>query len=115
MDGYVLTDKLTPRQFSEMIDLDIDTTKLLYSVYAAENADYSKLITNMNDYSVPIIDMFMFVYDLKSDGYVQLDGELGDSIDDLYAKLIRPAAMIWLPRLQPIILSCRCCLCSLLF
>ena len=87
MDGYVLTDKLTPRQFSEMIDLDIDTTKLLYSVYAAENADYSKLITNMNDYSVPIIDMFMFVYDLKSDGYVQLDGELGDSIDDLYAKL----------------------------
>jgi predicted RND superfamily exporter protein len=87
MDGYVLTDKLTPRQFSEMIDLDIDTTKLLYSVYAAENADYSKLITNMNDYSVPIIDMFMFVYDLKSDGYVQLDGELGDSIDDLYAQL----------------------------
>ena len=87
MDGYVLTDKLTPRQFSEMIDLDIDTTKLLYSVYAAENADYSQLITNMNDYGVPIIDMFMFVYDLKSDGYVKLDGELGDSIDDLYAQL----------------------------
>lgn len=87
MDGYVLTDKLTPRQFSEMIDLDIDTTKLLYSVYAAENADYSQLITNMNDYGVPIIDMFMFVYDLKSDGYVRLDGELGDNIDDLYAQL----------------------------
>lgn len=87
MDGYVLTDKLTPRQFSEMIDLDIDTTKLLYSVYAAENADYSQLITNMNDYGVPIIDMFMFVYDLKSDGYVKLDGELGDNIDDLYAQL----------------------------
>ena len=87
MDGYVLTDKLTPRQFSEMIDLDIDTAKLLYSVYAAENADYSQLITNMNDYGVPIIDMFMFVYDLKSDGYVKLDGELGDNIDDLYAQL----------------------------
>lgn len=86
-DGYVLTDKLTPRQFSEMIDLDIDTTKLLYSVYAAENEDYSKLITNMSDYSVPIIDMFMFVYDLKEDGYVKLDGELGDTIDDLYTQL----------------------------
>lgn len=86
-DGYMLTDKLTPRMFSEMTDLDIDTVRLLYTVYAAENEDYSKLITSMSDYGVPIIDMFMFIYDLKDDGYVELDGELGEEIDDLYTQL----------------------------
>jgi len=75
-DGYVLTDKLTPRQFPEMIDLDIDTTKLLYSVYAAENEDYSKLITNMSDYSVPIIDALYRQIHIHQHAGVILPGEL---------------------------------------
>lgn len=86
-DGYVLTDKLTPRQFSELTDIDINLTKLLYSAYAAENEDYSKLITNMTDFSVPIIDMFMFAYDLKEDGYVKLDEDVEADLDDMYIQL----------------------------
>ena len=86
-DGFVLTDKLTPRQFSELMDIDIETSKLLYTIYAADNEDYSKLITNLNDFSVPIIDMFMFVYDLKQDGYVKFDDDLSRDFDDLYLKL----------------------------
>lgn len=86
-DGYVLTDKITPRQFSELMDIDIETAKLLYSLYAADNEDYSKLITNLNDFGVPIIDMFMFVYDLKQDGYVKFDDELSNDLDDLYIQL----------------------------
>ena len=87
-DGYVLTDKLTPRQFSELMDVDIKTSKLLYSIYAADNEDYSKLITNLNDFKVPIIDMFMFVYDLKEDGYVHFDDELNEDLDDMYHQLM---------------------------
>ncbi len=86
-DGYVLTDKLTPRQFSELADIDIDTTKLLYGLYAADNEDYSKLISNLNDFGVPLIDMFTFVHDLKQDGYVHLDDDLAKDIDDLYSQL----------------------------
>lgn len=86
-DGFVLTDKLTPRQFSELMDIDIDTAKLLYTVYAADKEDYSKLITNLNDFGVPIIDMFMFVYDLKQDGYVKFDDDLSQELDDLYVQL----------------------------
>ena len=86
-DGYVLTDKLTPRQFGELADIDIELTKALYGVYAAENDDYGKLAGNLENYSVPLIDMFMFVYDLKDDGYVTLDGELGDELDDMYVQL----------------------------
>lgn len=86
-DGYVLTDKVTPRQFSEMMDLDIETSKLLYTLYATDNEDYSKLITNLNDFGVPIIDMFMFIYDLKTDGYVHFEDELSKEFDDLYLQL----------------------------
>ena len=86
-DGYVLTDKLTPRQFSELTDVDIDTVKLLYTLYATDNEDYSRLISNMNDFSVPLIDMFTFVYNLKQDGYVHFDTDLSKDLDDLYAQL----------------------------
>lgn len=86
-DGYVLSDKLSPRQFSELTDIDIETSKLLYSVYAADNEDYSKLITNLNGFQVPLIDMFMFVHDLKDDGYVHFDKEQADELDDLYLQL----------------------------
>ena len=36
MDGHTLTDALTPRQFSEMTDLDYELVCLLYTAYAAE-------------------------------------------------------------------------------
>ncbi|MGN1059953.1 MAG: MMPL family transporter, partial [Clostridia bacterium] len=86
-DGYVLTDRLTPRQFSELTDIDIETAKLLYTVYAADHEDYSKLMTNLNDFGVPILDMFEFVYDLKEDGYVHFDDELTADLDNLYLQL----------------------------
>lgn len=67
----------SPHASRRLADIDIELTKVLYGVYAAENDDYGKLAGNLENYSVPLIDMFMFVYDLKDDGYVTLDGELG--------------------------------------
>ncbi len=86
-DGYVLCDKLTPRQFAELTGIDIDVSRLLYTVYAADNKEYSKLVGNLENFGVPLLDMFMFVYDLKQDGYVNLDDDLSDQLDDLYVKL----------------------------
>ena len=40
MDGYMLTDKLNPRQFAELIDLDIEVADMLYSAYALDQSDY---------------------------------------------------------------------------
>ena len=36
MGGYMLTDRLTPRQFSELTDLDYEVAELLYAAYAAD-------------------------------------------------------------------------------
>ena len=86
-DGYVLTDKLTPRQFAELTDIDIELSKLVYAAYAADDEDYGRLAGNIENYGVPLIDMFSFVYDMKEDGYVQFDADLEKDLDDLYLQL----------------------------
>lgn len=87
MDGYTLTDAMTPRQFSEMTDLDYDLVCLLYTAYAAEGEEYGRIVGGLNDYAVPLMDMFFFAYDKAEEGYVNLDGEQQADLDDLYQQL----------------------------
>lgn len=72
MDGYMLADKLTPRQFSELAGLDYEMAQV---VYAAEQGDYGKLMGNIASYKVPLIDMFLFVCEQADAGIIQLDAE----------------------------------------
>lgn len=87
MDGYVLTDKLTPRQFAEMTDLDIEVSRLLYSAYAVNQETYGQLVSGLDSYGVPLIDMFLFVYDQMEEGYVTLDEDMTETIEDLHVQL----------------------------
>ena len=83
MDGYVLTDKLTPRQFSELADLDFEVAKILYAAYAVSEENYGEVVNGLESYSVPLIDMFLFTYDEVEKGYVTLDDELMDTLNEL--------------------------------
>lgn len=87
MDGYCLTDKLTPRQFSELIDLDYEVAELIYAAYAVNDEDYAKVVNGLPEYKVSLIDMFMFVYEEVEEGYVTLDDELQDTLDDAYRQM----------------------------
>jgi predicted RND superfamily exporter protein len=87
LDGYCLTDKLTPRQFSELIDLDYEVAELVYAAYAVNDEDYAKVVNGLPEYKVSLIDMFMFVYDEVEEGYVTLDDELQDTLDDAYRQM----------------------------
>ena len=87
MDGYNLTDKLTPRQFSELIDLDYEVAELIYTAYAVSDEDYAKVVNGLSDYQVPLIDMFMFVYDEVEEGYVTLEADLQETLDDAYKQM----------------------------
>lgn len=60
MGGYKLTDSLTPRQLSELMGLDIEVTQLLYSYYAVEQDQYGGIL-NLDEYAVPLFDMFIFL------------------------------------------------------
>ncbi len=88
MDGYVLTDKLTPRQFAEMTDLDVEVARLLYSAYAVDQETYGQLVSGVDQYGVPLIDMFLFLYDQMEEGYVTLDADMTETIEDLHTQLV---------------------------
>ena len=86
-DDYMLTDKLNPRQFAELADLDIEIVQILYTAYAYNEEQYGPVFTGIDDYEVPIIDMFLFLYDQYQEGYVTLDADLDDKLTTLYDTL----------------------------
>lgn len=86
-DDYVLTDKLSPRQFAELTDIDLEVVDVLYMAYAYNQEQYGPVFTGIDEYDVPIIDMFLFLYDQYQQGYVTLDSDLDDKLTTLYDTL----------------------------
>ena len=87
MDGYMLTDKLTARDFSELLELDYEVAELLYMAYAVNDENYAKIVNGLSAYSVPLIDMFMFLYDEVDEGYVTLDDDMMDTLEEAHTKM----------------------------
>ncbi len=87
MDGYMLTDSLSPRQLSELLDIDYEAVKLLYGAYAADQGDYGKIVSGLDDYSIPLIDMVFFIYDQKEAGFLTLDADMDSMLDDMHEQL----------------------------
>lgn len=87
-DDYTLTQSLTPRQFSEMVDIDYELVEFLYTAYAVDHEDYGRVVRGVDSYSVPLMDMFLFLCDQKDAGYVELDEELDEELDDLHQQLL---------------------------
>ena len=87
MDGYVLTRLLSPREFAELIDMDIEVADLLYSAYAVDDSNYGALLGGLNEYKVPLIDMFLFIYDQKERGNITLEEDLEETMADAYSQI----------------------------
>lgn len=87
MDGYMLADALSPREFSELANLDYEVAKVLYSAYAVKYDQYGELINGIGNYKVPLFDMFMFLKGEMDDGNVYLNGDVQETLDDLFDQL----------------------------
>lgn len=87
VDGYKLADALTPRQMSELAGLDYEVAEALYAAYAVDQNEYGKLISGLGDYRVPLFDMFMFLQREMKDGNITLDGDIQETLDDLFEQL----------------------------
>ncbi len=89
MDGYRLTDAITPRQMSELIGLDYEVVQVLYSGYAVEHDQYGEIISGLAEYKVPLFDMIIFLKDQMEARNISLDtgsiGGMGDmgGMDDM--------------------------------
>lgn len=86
-DGRMLTDEMTPRQFSELAGVDIELARLLYQAYGLSVEEYGAIFQDPDDYSVPLIDVFEFLLEQKDKGVVSLTGEQADQVEDLQEQL----------------------------
>ena len=73
MDGYMLTSALTPRQFAELTELDFEVARALYASYAANRDDYGQIVTNLDNYRIPLIDFFDYLIDKRDEVVLSLD------------------------------------------
>ena len=86
--GYYLTDKLTPRQFSKMMDLTYEEACILYAAYTADQEDnYGPIVGGIDSYTVSAMDMILFIYEEKEKGYVTLDEQDEQDINDAYRQI----------------------------
>lgn len=79
MDGYVLTDSLSPRDFSELVGLDYEVAQALYTAYAVSESQYGDMLGGLENYEIPLYDLFMFLKGTMDDMNISLDGIMGDS------------------------------------
>ena len=86
--GYKLADKLSPREFSELIKLDYETAEFLYATFAIHSESYDKLISGVSKYRVPLIDMLLYVSEKADEGYFELDSEQAERLDDARAQML---------------------------
>ena len=70
INGYTLAQKLTPREFASIADLDYEMAALVYGMYALEQEKIGVIINDLDSYGVPLIDMFSFVY---QSGWIEID------------------------------------------
>lgn len=75
MDGYMLADKLNPRQFAELAGLDYELAQVVFAAYAAEQEEYGKALSSLATYRVPLIDMMLFVCDQLDSGIITLEDD----------------------------------------
>ena len=87
MDGYMLTDKLTARDFSELLEVDYEIAEMLYMAYAVNNENYGKVVNGLSTYSVPLIDIFMFLYDEADEGYITLEDDMMHTLEEAHTQM----------------------------
>ena len=86
--GYKLADKLSPRQFAELLKIDYETAEFLYAAYAVKAESYDKLISGISKYNVPLIDILLYISEKVDDGYITLEGEQADTLADAKAQML---------------------------
>lgn len=86
-DGYALADAVSPRQMAELMDIDYEVAKLIYTAYATDQDQYGKILNGLDNYKVPLYDMFKFIEREMDDGNITLDDETQQDLDDTFDDL----------------------------
>ena len=89
LEGHTLTETMTPRELSELLDMDYEIIQMMYAAYAAEHDQYGVVLGGLEEYEIPMFDMFIFLKDQMESMNISLeDAGTGDmSMDDMFSML----------------------------
>lgn len=94
MDGYMLTDSVTPRQLSELVGLDYEVAEVLYGAYAMEHNQYGEILSGIEEYGVPLFDMFIYLKNELDERNITFeDGDMA-MISELFTQLEKAEAQL---------------------
>ena len=82
-EGRMLTDRYNLRMFAELLDISAEQARLLFQAYGVRHEEYQAVVGNVEAYSVPAVDMFLFVFDLIDRGVVTLEDERMEELNSL--------------------------------
>lgn len=85
-DGATITEKMKPREFSELMDMDYEVVCLLYRAYGMKNSNYAPIFGDVDEFGVALIDMIDFIKEEVDNGVINLEDQQED-FDDLYDEL----------------------------
>lgn len=88
-NGYehTLTDRLTPREVSEFLDIDYDTICLMYQVYGLKNEEYGAFFNDIDKCRLTLIDIVEFVKEEIDKEVINLDSEMSNDFNKVYNDL----------------------------
>ena len=87
MDGYTLTEALNPRELSELMGMDYEVVQMLYALYATEHNQYGQILSGLEEYEIPLFDMFIYLKDQLDTHNINLGSEDMAEIDDMLSQL----------------------------
>ena len=89
LEGHTLTAAMTPRELSELLGLDYEIIQLMYAAYAGEHNQYGAILGGLEEYEIPMFDMFLFLKEQLESMNISLDSAgTGDmSVDDMFSML----------------------------
>lgn len=87
--GHMLTDRYTPRMFAELLDIEQEQATLLFQAYGAQHEEYQAIFGGADSYEVPLIDMFLYLFEKVDQGIVTLDADTQATMDSLRGTLQR--------------------------
>jgi len=93
-EEYVLTDRLSAQQFSDVANLDVDTARILYRFYAWKEEKYGAFLGGIDDFNVPLIDMIDFIYGEEENETFDFDADLSQDIEDMHKSVTDARAQL---------------------
>lgn len=87
MDGYSLTEALNPRELSELMGMDYEVVQMLYALYATEHSQYGQLLSGLDEYEIPLFDMFIYLKNQLDTHNIILGGDDMAEIEDMLSQL----------------------------